>query len=58
MMSANESDSSLNKPKLVDIARLAGVSVSTASRALFGSKGVATGTMQQVREAALKVDIL
>jgi LacI family transcriptional regulator len=55
MMSVIESDSSLNKPKLVDIARLAGVSVSTASRALSGSKGVATGTIQQVREAALKV---
>lgn len=54
-MTAKEGAVSPDKPTLVDIARLTGVSVSTASRALSGSKGVAPGTIQQVREAALKV---
>jgi DNA-binding LacI/PurR family transcriptional regulator len=54
-MSAGRNDASVAKPKLVDVAGLAGVSVSTASRALAGHKGVAAETVRGVREAAVRV---
>jgi LacI family transcriptional regulator len=44
-----------NRPTLADVAKLAGVSISTASRALSGSKVVATDTIQLVKEAATQV---
>ena len=48
-------DSSISNPTLSDVAKLAGVSVSTASRALAGSTGIASKTAQRVREAAQKI---
>ena len=54
-MGANQTSTVTDKPKLADVARAAGVSVSTASRALSGSKGIAPDTTQQVRQAALTV---
>ena len=44
-----------NKRTLADVARVAGVSISTASRALSGSKVVATDTVHLVKEAAAQV---
>jgi LacI family transcriptional regulator len=44
-----------NRPTLADVAKLAGVSISTASRALSGSKVVATDTVQLVKGAAAQV---
>ena len=54
-MNAGQNGVLSNKPKLVDVAGLAGVSISTASRALSGHKGVAAGTVHDVREAALRL---
>ena len=54
-MSAGQHDALSNKPKLVDVAGLAGVSISTASRALSGHKGVAVRTVKDVREAAARL---
>jgi LacI family transcriptional regulator len=44
-----------NRPTLADVAKLAGVSISTASRALSGSKVVAEDTILLVKEAATQV---
>jgi LacI family transcriptional regulator len=44
------------KTTLADIAKLAGVSVSTASRALSGSSAVASDTVRLVKEAAASLD--
>ena len=43
------------KPKLVDVAKLAGVSISTASRALAGHRGVSARTIQEVRDVAAQL---
>jgi len=45
----------LSDPTLADVARLAGVSTSTASRALAGVKGIAPQTVDQVIKAAKKL---
>lgn len=51
-MDATIGESGGNRPKLTDIARVAGVSTSTASRALSGKKGVALETIERIREVA------
>ena len=42
----------MNRPTIVDLARTAGVSVSTVNRILGGSASVRPGTIQRVRDAA------
>jgi LacI family transcriptional regulator len=48
-------DSFASKTTLAQVAGLAGVSISTASRALSGSPAVATDTVRLVKEAAAKL---
>ncbi len=45
-----------NKPTIADVAKLAGVSLGTASHAINNKKGVATSTIAKVREAVQKLD--
>ena len=52
-MSSVASDS--QKPKLIDVAKLAGVSVSTTSRALSGQRGISAKTVREVRAAAAQL---
>ena len=54
-MSQSESPRSSRPVTLTDVARLAGVSVSTASKALNGRDEVAPTTRERVQDAATRL---